>query len=62
VDWGGSVSAAASAARHAVGRQWRATAALRQVGARTMVQLVAPAVLLLILVWEAVLVRPRARI
>ena len=62
VDWGGSLSAAATAARDAVGRQWRATAGLRRLGARTMVQLVAPAVLLLVLVWEAVLVRPRARI
>ena len=62
VDWGESLSAAVGAVRDAGARQWRATAGLRQVGARALVQAIAPAVLLLIVVWESVLVRPRARI
>jgi hypothetical protein len=62
VDWSGSVAGAAAALREAVGRQWRATADIRRVCARGLVQAVAPAVLLLIVVWETMLVRPRARI
>ncbi|MGH7517154.1 MAG: hypothetical protein ACREOC_06755 [Gemmatimonadales bacterium] len=62
VDWAGSVAGAASAVRNGLGRQWRATADVRRLCARGLVHAVAPAVLLLVLVWEAMLVRPRARI
>jgi hypothetical protein len=62
VDWAGSVAAAAGAVREIAGRQWRATAGVRRVCARGLVQVVAPAVLLMVVLWEAMLVRPRARI
>jgi hypothetical protein len=62
VDWAGSVAGAAAAVRDVAVRQWRATAEVRHLCARGLVHLVAPAVLLLVILWEAVLVRPRARI
>jgi hypothetical protein len=62
VDWAGSATGAATAVRELAGRQWRATATFRRACARGLVQVVAPAVLLVVVVWEAMLVRPRARI
>ena len=62
VDWAGSVAGAAAAVRDLAGRQWQATAGVRRLCGRGLVQVVAPAVLLLVVVWEAMLVRPRARI
>ncbi len=62
VDWAGSVGAAAGRARDALARPWQATTDLRRLFARGLVHVVAPAALLVIVVWEALLVRPRARI
>ena len=62
VDWAGSVTGAAAAVRETAARQWRATAPLRRACARGLVQAVAPAVLLVVVVWETLLMRPRARI
>lgn len=62
VDWAGSVAALAGSVTDAARDQWRATAGIRRLGARALVQAVAPAVLVLVLIWDALLVRPRARI
>jgi hypothetical protein len=62
VDWAGSVAALAGSVKDAVRHQWRATAGIRRLGSRALVQAVAPAVLVLVLIWDALLVRPRARI
>lgn len=62
VDWAGSVGAAAGRMRGAVARGWQATGDLRRLCARGLVHAVAPVVLVLIVAWEAMLVRPRARI
>ncbi len=62
LDWSGSVAGAVAAVRDAAVRQWQATADVRRLCARGLVQLVAPAVVVLVVVWEAMLVRPRARV
>jgi hypothetical protein len=62
LDLAGSAAGFAAAIRDAGSRKWRATAGLRRACARGLVQVVAPAVLLLVVVWEAMLVRPRARV
>ncbi len=62
VDWASSLAGAVGAAGQAAERGWQATARIRRTCAHGLVQIVAPAALLLIVVWETILVRPRARI
>ncbi len=62
VDWAGSVAGAVGAVGDALTRRWHAMAELRRLCARGLVHAVAPAALLLIVVWEALFVRTRARI
>jgi hypothetical protein len=62
IDWGASLAGAVAAARDAAAAQWRGTAELRRLWVRGLVHLVAPAALLLVVLWEAMLVRSRARI
>lgn len=62
IDWGASIAGAVAAARNAAAAQWQATAPARRLCLRGLVHLVAPAALLLIVLWEAMLVRSRARV
>jgi hypothetical protein len=61
IDWAGSFAAGVAALRDAVAGQWAATVGFRRLCTRGLVHLVAPAALLLIVLWEALLVRSRAR-
>ena len=62
VDWGASLAGVGAALREAAVQQWRSTAELRRLCTRGLVHLVAPAALFLIVLWEALQVRSRARI
>jgi hypothetical protein len=62
VDWAGSVAGLAGAVGDAVARRWHAMKELRRLCARGLVHAVAPAALLLIVIWETLFVRTRARI
>jgi hypothetical protein len=62
VDWAASVGGAVAALREAAAAQCRRTADLRRLCVRGLVHLVAPAALLLVVLWEAMLVRSRARV
>jgi hypothetical protein len=62
LDVSGSVAGLAGSVRDAIAAQWEASARVRRLCVRGLVQAVAPAVLLLIVLWEAMLVRPRARV
>jgi hypothetical protein len=62
VDWAASVAGAGAAVQDFAARQWKATAGVRRTCIHRLVQLVAPAAMLLVVMWEALLARPRARI
>jgi hypothetical protein len=62
LDLAGSAAAAVGVLHDAASRHWQATAGVRRLCTRTLIQAVAPAVLLMVVVWDALLVRSRARI
>jgi hypothetical protein len=62
VDWAGSVAGVGAAVQDLAARQWKASASMRRICTHRLVQVVAPAAMLLVVAWEALLGRPRARI
>jgi len=62
VDWAASLAGAGAAVQDFAARRWKATAGVRRACTHRVVQLVAPAAMLLVVIWEALLGRPRARV